>query len=180
MKTVLALIAAGVVGMIDYGIAAEPKTIKVNLINSSQQEVGTAMLRQTSDGVLIRIELPRNAAGIAPGVHAIHIHEVGRCEPPFKSAGEHFNPLQKRHGFFDKEGRHLGDLPNIHVPKNEPLTVEVLAPQLTLDSGKTGVFDLDGSALVIHRSADDYRTDPAGDSGDRIACAVITASSSAK
>jgi Cu-Zn family superoxide dismutase len=180
MKPVLGLIAVVVVGMIGYGVAAEPKTIKVNLINITQQEVGTAMLRETSDGVLIRIELPAKPAGIAPGVHAIHIHEVGKCEPPFNSAGEHFNPMQKRHGFFAKDGRHLGDLPNIHVPTNEPLTVELLAPQLTLDSGKTGVFDGDGSALVVHRSADNYRTDPAGDSGDRIACAVITASSSQK
>jgi superoxide dismutase, Cu-Zn family len=88
--------------------------------------------------------------------------------------------MNKKHGFFGKEGKHIGDLPNIHVPENAPLTVEFLVPQLSLGGGKTSVFDSDGSALVIHQGADDYETDPAGNSGDRVACGVIEHSGSVK
>jgi superoxide dismutase, Cu-Zn family len=99
---------------------------------------------------------------------------VGACDPPgFQSAGGHFNPLGWEHGFLNPRGPHAGDLPNIHVPAGGRLELEVLAPGLTLGPGPTTLFDADGSALVIHEGVDDYRTDPTGNAGDRIACAVI-------
>ena len=179
MISVLAVTVATLIASANYGLAAEAKTFKADIINAKKQEVGEASFTDTTNGMLIKLELKQNPPGISPGEHAMHIHEVGKCEPPFKSAGGHFNPMNNEHGFFGKKGKHLGDLPNIHVPKDAALTVEVLVPQLNF-TGKTGLFDKDGSALVIHQGADDYRTDPAGNAGDRIACAVITQSAKSK
>jgi Cu-Zn family superoxide dismutase len=176
VKSIAGAVMGTLVAMASFSLAAEPKTLRTKLINTHQQQVGEATLTETPNGVLVRVELVQNPPGIAPGVHAIHIHEVGQCEPPFKSAGGHFNPLQKKHGFLSEQGKHLGDLPNMYVAKNAPVKVEFIVSQATLDAGKTGLLDANGSALVIHQEADDYRTDPAGDSGDRIACAVISAS----
>lgn len=167
-------------GTVLFGIgasapAAEIQPLKIKLINAKQQEIGEATATETPNGILIRVDLQKNPQGISPGPHAIHIHAVGKCEPPFKSAGGHFNPAGKRHGFHDKKGRHAGDLPNIHVPENAPLSVEFLVPQVSLSGGKVNLLDQDGAALVIHQGADDYRTDPAGDAGDRIACGVFDA-----
>lgn len=145
----------------------------VKMMNTEGEEVGEAKLAQTPHGVLIQLNLSK----VPAGVHAFHIHEVGECEPPFESAGGHFNPSDKQHGFLNGKGIHAGDLPNIHVPQNGELTVEVLASEVSLQDGKNSLFDADGSALVIHEKADDYRTDPAGDAGSRIACGVISKAS---
>ena len=180
MKKLVTGIAVVVLASATNGVAADAKTFKTNIINAKKQEIGAATFTDTANGTLIKIELKQNAEGVSPGTHAIHIHEVGKCEPPFKSAGDHFNPLGHAHGFFGKEGKHLGDLPNIHVPKNAPLTVEFLVPQLSLSGGKTAMLDADGSALVIHQGEDDYRTNPAGNAGDRVACALISQSAKTK
>jgi superoxide dismutase, Cu-Zn family len=181
MKTILVFITAALIAAPQsLGLAAESRSAKAKMINSNRQEVGEATLSETPSGVLIRLNLRQKPEGISPGTHAIHIHNIGKCEPPFKSAGEHFNPMNKKHGFFSKEGKHIGDLPNIYVPESAPLTVEFLVSQLSLSGGSTSVFDSDGSALVIHQGADDYQTDPAGNSGDRVACGVIEQSASAK
>ena len=155
------------------GYAADSTPAKVKIINNDRQGVGEVMLMETPNGVLIRVNLRQNPPGITPGTHAIHIHAVGECEPPFKSAGGHFNPLNKKHGFLEKQGKHAGDLPNIHVTENAPLTAEFHVTEISLGGGKASLKGANGSALVIHQGADDYRTDPAGDSGDRVACAVI-------
>ena len=174
MRSVLAFIAVALIGaQPSYSFAAESKFAKVKMINGNRQDVGEATLAEGPSGVLIRLSLRAKPEGISPGTHAIHIHNIGKCEPPFKSAGDHFDPINKKHGFFNKDGKHIGDLPNIHVPENAPLIVEFLVPQLSLGGGKYSVFDSDGSALVIHQGADDYMTDPAGNAGDRVACGVI-------
>jgi Cu-Zn family superoxide dismutase len=174
MRSFLTAIAVAAIALgVGSGYAAESRSAKIKIINSNRQEIGEATLSETPNGVLIRINLRQKPEGIAPGPHAIHIHDTGKCEPPFKSAGDHFNPMNKKHGFFGKDGKHIGDLPNIHVPENAALIVEFLVPQLSLGGGKTSVFDSDGSALVIHQGADDYETDPAGNSGDRVSCGVI-------
>jgi superoxide dismutase, Cu-Zn family len=160
----------------DANFAAEFGGKKTKIINSDGQEIGEATVTESSSGVLIRLQLQRHPAKIAAGAHAFHIHEVGECAPPFKSAGAHWNPTKKKHGFLDKQGAHVGDLPNIHVPENSPLTVEMVIPQVSLSGGKRSLIDADGFALVIHQGADDYRSDPAGDSGDRIACAAVEGS----
>ena len=134
-------------------------------------------LRETKDGLLIIV----NAKGLPEGLHAVHIHAVGKCEAPdFASAGGHFNPLNKKHGLKNPDGPHAGDLPDMYVNKDGVGRYEALMESVTLGAGETSVFDADGSAIVIHATADDNVTDPAGNSGDRIACGVITKAAAKK
>jgi Cu-Zn family superoxide dismutase len=140
------------------------------LKNTSGQSVGTAHFTQAGNVVRILVE----AKGLPPGQHGEHVHAVGKCEPPFTSAGGHFNPGAKKHGMMSPEGQHAGDMPNLHIPQSGDLTVEVLNAAITLEKGKpNSVYDTDGSAVVIHAGSDDYKTDPTGEAGGRIACGVI-------
>ena len=133
--------------------------------------VGTVTFTDTYAGLLVR----GTVSELGLGAHAIHIHSVGRCEPPFATAGPHFNPEGHQHGFKNPKGSHLGDLPNIDTPASGRLTFEFLMPDVSLRS-KNALVDGDGAAIIIHASKDDYVTDPAGDSGARAACGVITLS----
>jgi Cu-Zn family superoxide dismutase len=151
------------------GTAAPPLAV-AHLESAEGKAIGDAILRETPNGVLITLKL----TGLSPGTHAFHVHERGKCEPPFESAGGHFNPGKKLHGFAHAAGYHAGDLPNIHVPANGEITAEFLARDVTLAPGKANsLLDGDGSALVVHARADDYRSDPTGASGDRIACGAV-------
>lgn len=176
LRSAVILIAI-LIGWSEPGIANDASATKVKMVNANGQEVGEATLTETPNGVLVRLTLRSNPPGIAPGTHAFHIHETGKCEAPFKSAGEHFNPLGKTHGLLSEHGAHAGDFANIHVPDKGALTVEFIAPELSLKQGKNTLRDTDGSALVIHAHRDDYKSDPAGEAGDRIACGVIEKSS---
>lgn len=138
-------------------------------IDASGKETGTARLMEVRGGVLIALDL----RGIPPGPHGFHIHQTGRCEPPFTSAGGHWGLAGQEHGYTSGKGPHIGDLPNLVAPKDGLVKIEVLAPGVTLGSGPASLMDADGSAFVIHAKADDYRSQPAGDAGDRIACAII-------
>jgi Cu-Zn family superoxide dismutase len=151
-------------------ISAHAETAKAVLKDKSGKEVGTVDLVQTPHGVLLKLSLK----GIPAGEHAFHVHAVGKCEPPFTSAGGHFNPGGKKHGMEAADGPHAGDMPNLHVPPSGELAVEVANPAISLVKGQpNSVFDADGSAIIIHAAADDYKTDPTGNAGDRIACGVI-------
>ncbi len=142
------------------------------LRDKNGRNVGTAMFQEVEDGVLVSVEVK----GISPGLHAIHIHAVGKCAgPAFTSAGGHFNPEQKKHGLKNPEGPHAGDMPNMYVSKDGVGRFEVLNDHITLKPGSRSVFDADGSALVIHAGVDDHVSDPAGNAGDRVACGVIVA-----
>jgi superoxide dismutase, Cu-Zn family len=149
---------------------AAAQSASAALKSADGRDVGTAQLTQTPSGVLINLSVK----GLPAGEHAFHIHAVGKCEPPFTTAGGHFNPAGKKHGMLAAEGHHAGDMPNLHIPATGELTVEVVNADVTLGKGKSNsVFDADGSAIVIHAGKDDYKTDPTGDAGGRIACGVI-------
>jgi superoxide dismutase, Cu-Zn family len=151
-------------------VPAAAQSAKATLKNAEGKEVGTAELTETPAGVLVRLSVK----GLPPGERAFHVHGVGKCEPPFTSAGPHFNPAGKKHGLMATEGHHAGDLPNLHVPANGELVVEVLNREVTLEKGKPGsLLGGQGTALVVHAGKDDYKTDPAGDAGGRIACGLI-------
>lgn len=137
--------------------------------------MGTVTFTQTEAGVLIDADL----SGVPEGVHGFHIHETGACTPDFAAAGGHFVGDGDAHGFRADDDPHAGDMPNIHVPASGELHVEILNDRISLEEAGLlqdddgPLFDGDGSALMIHSGADDYYTQPSGDAGDRIACAVI-------
>lgn len=140
------------------------------LVNTSGQKVGTVTLVQRGDAVELQVE----ATGLDPGAHGIHFHQVGLCETPgFTSAGGHFNPLDKDHGLESPTGAHAGDLPNLEADASGKASYKTTTNRVTLDEGQLSIFDADGTALVIHASADDQVTDPAGNSGARVACGVL-------
>ena len=142
-----------------------------NLIDTQGRSVGQAHLQQTPHGVLLKLYL-KNAT---PGTHGLHIHDVGLCDrPSFTSAGSHFNPSGRQHGFLNPRGPHAGDLPNIDVPATMQLTVEYLVRDVTLEPGPESLLDANGSTIVIHAGTDDYFTNPSGESGDRMACGDVT------
>src|SRR6476619_2362216 len=150
--------------------APEPKGgPAMPLVNASGQTVGSIRAWQTAGGVTFRVE----ASSLAHGVHGVHVHSVGRCDPPdFASAGPHWNPAGKQHGMNNPAGPHAGDEPNVEVAANGVLGTTLTLPNASLfaPAGSVGaLLDADGAALVIHAGADDYMTDPSGNSGARIA-----------
>jgi Cu-Zn family superoxide dismutase len=138
--------------------------------DANGQVVGTATITQEGNGIRVALQ----GRNMPPGQHGIHFHEVGRCDPPgFMSAGEHYNPTGRQHGLQNPQGPHAGDLPNLTVAANGTAQYNAVNNLLTLGSGQTTLFDADGSALIIHANADDNVSDPAGNSGGRIACGVV-------
>jgi superoxide dismutase, Cu-Zn family len=168
----LTLVVGFVLLFASMALAQKTSRAYAELKDPNGKGVGTATLREEAGGVVIELQIK----GLNPGLHAVHVHEVGKCESPaFTSAGGHFNPAHKKHGLKNADGPHAGDLPNMFVAKNGSGRYQVLTDMITLKAGELSVFDSDGSALVIHAGVDDYTTDPAGNAGDRAACGVITA-----
>ena len=158
--------------------ALTAKDLTVKLADGKGQPIGTAKISENKAG---GVQIKLDVKNLAPGEHALHFHCTAKCEgPAFTTAGGHFNPAMKQHGKDNPMGSHAGDMPNLHVPQSGELVVEILNPAITLEKGKpNSVFDADGSAVVIHAKADDYKSDPAGNAGERIACGVIAESGAA-
>lgn len=142
-----------------------------SFINAEGNPIGSATLTETANGVSIALDLQ----ALPTGEHAFHVHEKGVCNiaDKFMSAGAHFNATGKKHGHLAEGGPHVGDMPNVVVAVNGTLRATIVNPNVTLGSGPGSLFGPDGTSLVIHDRPDDYVSQPAGNAGDRIACAVI-------
>lgn len=152
------------------GADAGPVQTDLALRDASGRERARATLNAEVDALAVRVE----SAGLAAGTYAAHVHAVGRCDgPDFQSAGPHWNPTGAQHGRENPQGAHLGDLPNLTVGANGQGSVAYTINGAGLTSGQFQVADADGAALIVHAQADDYRTDPSGNAGGRLACAVI-------
>ena len=141
------------------------------LLNPQGEKTGRVIVVEAADGLMLLLQ----AHDLTPGWHAFHLHQSGKCDAPsFESAGGHYHPGKGSHGLLDQEGPHAGDLPNIYVPEDGKVVQEIHTARLSL-RGEANILDADGSAFVIHEKADDYRSQPSGAAGGRIACGVVQA-----
>jgi superoxide dismutase, Cu-Zn family len=156
------------------GFAQDAGSAKASFIDSEGAEIGSVTLTQEGENVSIS----GNLTGVAAGEHGFHFHATGDCDPAtaFETAGDHFNPTDHQHGMENPEGPHAGDLPNVTAGEDGAVAIDLRTDMISLTEGDPAyVFDADGTALVLHADPDDMKTDPSGNSGDRIACAVIEA-----
>ena len=173
--TMFMLVVVGLASMSAVLVTAKEQpqqAASAPLMDSSGRVIGNALFTAVGAG---SVRVQAWAGSLTPGVHGIHVHAVGSCSPDFAAAGGHHNPTGAKHGTENPEGPHAGDLPNLVVGADGNGALDAITNRITLTPGPRSIFDADGSALVIHASADDYRTDPTGNSGARIACGVIEA-----
>jgi Cu-Zn family superoxide dismutase len=166
---IVSCLALALAGCATAGPGAPAALASASLSGSDGTPAGTASIHSERGLAVLRVA----ASGLTPGVHGIHLHAVGKCEGPgFTSAGGHLNPAGRQHGTLNPAGSHLGDLPNLEVRADGTAALEfrIGQPQSAL---RGELFDADGTAVVIHAGPDDYRSDPAGNSGGRIACGVF-------
>jgi Cu-Zn family superoxide dismutase len=168
--TVLMLLA----GVSSAAVAQEWR-VGAELVAAGGKPAGLVALMDTPHGVLLQVTIEPGA--LAAGQHAMHIHATGNCsdaDAGFEKAGGHYNPREGEHGFIPEAGPHAGDMPNIVVVDGQKSEVTAFNAMVRFTEGDAPLFDDDGSALVIHAGTDDYQSQPAGNAGDRIACAALT------
>jgi Cu-Zn family superoxide dismutase len=172
MRSALSAIAilAALSGCMSSGTSStnSGSTATAQVRDAGGNSLGTLTISETGTGLLTSGTL----RGLTPGTHGIHLHAVGLCVAPFASAGGHWNPLSRQHGMNNPQGPHMGDMMNIDVGADGSATVSVRTPGGTLH-GTNPLLDSDGASVVVHAAADDYHTDPAGNSGARVACGVV-------
>lgn len=171
---VIAVTAAMSSGQVQAQAPAGPRQIKVEIKSSTGQDVGSATFKTVKGGVRVKIALK----DMPFGPHGVHIHEHAVCDAPdFHGAGGHFNPDGKQHGFNNSMGHHNGDMPlSVNVGEDHTGSATFLLTRISLDpSAPDSLFANGGTSIVVHEHADDEKTDPSGNSGNRIACGVITA-----
>jgi Cu-Zn family superoxide dismutase len=174
MRMITTITAAAALAALGCATTRGPSAMATAVLQTpTGAAAGAARMEQGAAGVRVRIDV----LGLAPGMHGVHVHAVGRCDGAgdtwFESAGGHFNPDDREHGLNNPRGPHAGDLPNITVAADGTGSLEVTTDRFTLDEGAPSVFDADGAALVVHAQADDLASDPAGNAGARIACGVL-------
>jgi Cu-Zn family superoxide dismutase len=168
-SVVLALASLFVTGCASMSTPVDT-TARAELRNAGGQTVGTATFTQVGNAVRVALEVQ----GLPAGAKGVHVHAVGKCDgPDFASAGSHFNPTGRQHGALNAQGPHAGDLPNVTIAADGKGRLESTTELISLVGGPSSVFDADGSAIVVHAAPDDFKTDPTGNSGARLACGVI-------
>jgi Cu-Zn family superoxide dismutase len=169
MRTALAAVVALVLPLAASGADA-PHAARALLKDAKGEQVGMATFVEAQGGVNLAVKVQ----GLPPGQHGIHVHAAGTCDAPeFKGAGPHFNPGQKKHGLKSAEGHHAGDLPNLVVGPDGKGELKATLAGATLGAGAGSLFGPQGTSLVVHAGPDDETTDPAGNSGARIACGAV-------